>query len=1000
MPWSESPVPLIAKNGFCDRHPDIQLRKRNWRGKEKILLQSCPRCDKEHLLQMEQIMQSDVESSRQKPLNNSNASLTSSLQSPEIIRGSSTGRGRLAQNRFAMMMASSSASARPGYNQSCSAFDDHTAQLAAARSRSCRTGLGNIPESPVDVSPLEMVGVKGKSIRNLSLQSPESPLDISPLDMVGVKGRSRRNLGVQPPDPDGRRSQNSAASSRRLFVPPVIRERPVLKTTSSLLPAVSRMSNGAKKKDPPTGYSRSQHTLSTDPLSSRRLIDSIHSCSRNNKIGQPIMQGEVESVSSLEDSLSFGRALDCPESISTAVNATPPAAVEVPADKVASPKRNKSRNMRSRSPRRNLKVTKSGKMTRDNLLPNDQSIPSVDQTTPKDPMELAKARERQRRKVGAVSMDNGSILQDMKAFANYGTEAMSDLVRQPSTIAPVVSKSQKMVNALKDVYEEDEEKTRKCLNQLQAFCQENEDNQEGVLKAGGIEAIVEAMDKFPSHHGIQDEACWVLGTLAINDEQKSAIAEKGGLRAIILAMYLLETNAEFQATCLEVTNHLVDDHMLNKVVVCELGGISPIVTAMNEHSANTRVLGLAIMLLANIAADCGVAKTMIIEAGGIAAIFSAMMAHKASAEIQECGCGFIANLSCSNNTAKFMVSQSGGIGFILTAMKNHGPDPRVQEHALYALQNLAYDCLDTKNMIIEYGGLGPILDVMKSQRSEPTVISVACETIIMLIHRHESAKDAAYNFGAVKGTLSLLEDATLSAATHQSACQVLMNMTHNHTKNKERIAAGGGFPIILACLLNRPMDASLLEAGLKCLTSLTVNDQNKFIMNDACGIDVVVASMKNHPQHIGIQEAGVRTFLNLNCCSQIHAAIIECGGVEAILEAMENHLESIVIQEKASICLLELAVTCANKTDILVAGGLDLLLAAIKFNGTHSGVCKGACSALEALTAHDEPTRFEIAESLGFEAFDDAMRGIMRKADAHSQTSRGSDESSVEFAVG
>ena len=977
MTGSESRVHL-AKNGFCDRHPDIQLRKRNWRGKEKILLQSCPRCDQEHRLQMDQ-MQSEVESYRQQQPNISNTCLNTSSKSAGTIRDSPGARGRLGQNRYAMMMASSFSSARPGYNQSCSVFDQPNTQLVAARSRSCRAGLGDIPESPLDVSPLEMVGVAGKSRRNLDVKPPESPLDVSPLEMVGIKGKSRRNLFGYPPDPDGRKSQKSAASCRKLFVPPVIKENPVLETAEDKPTAVTRTSKGPKKKDPPTGYSRSpQQAPSIVPLSSRRT--SMSSRSRGIQ-GPPAVQEEMESISSLEDSLSFGRAVESQE------------AVEVPADKLASPKRTKSRKGRSRSPKRKLTVTRSGKMTRDMLVPKDK-------TNPKDPMELAKAQERQRRKVGAVSMDSGSIMQDMKAFANYGTESMSDLVRQPSTFAPRLTESDKILNALKGAYDEDPEKTRDCLNQLQTFCQENEDNQEDIVKAGGIEAVVKAMDRFPSHSGTQDEACWVLGTLAINDDHKSAIAEKGGLRAIILAMYLLENNAEFQTTCLEVISHLVNGHMLNKVVVCESGGISPIVTAMNQHSTSTRILGLAIMLLANIAADCGVAKTMIIEAGGIAAIFSAMMAHKTNVEIQECGCGFIANLSCSNDTAKFLVSQSGGIGFVLAAMKNHGPDPGVQEHALYALQNLAYDCLDTKNLIIEYGGIEPILAVMKGQRSEPAVISTACETIIMLIHRREYAKDAAFSFGAVKETLSLLEDASLSATTHQSACQLLMNMAHNHTKNKERIAAAGGFPIILACLLNRPMDAPLLEAGLKCLTSLTVNNQNKIIMNDACGIDVVVAAMKNHPQHIGIQEAAVRTFLNLGCCSKIHAAITECGGVEAILEAMENHLESIVIQEKVSMCLLELAASDINKTDIIAAGGLDLLVAAIKFNGKHSGICKGVCSALEALTAHDEATRFEIADLLGFESFDVAMRETMSKADDHSHISHGSDGSSAEFADG
>ena len=169
----------LAKNGFCDRHPDIQLRKRNFLRKETILLNSCPRCDKEHAIQIEQ-MKSQLEIYKQRmgcwdnttshmdigiplsvqPWPSSPQAPSQRIEHPPLsshTNSPTTARHQANHtHRYSMMMAShghgrtsSAPSSRPGHHQSCSAFDmAYTSSLPARRSSSCRTNLCDIPESP------------------------------------------------------------------------------------------------------------------------------------------------------------------------------------------------------------------------------------------------------------------------------------------------------------------------------------------------------------------------------------------------------------------------------------------------------------------------------------------------------------------------------------------------------------------------------------------------------------------------------------------------------------------------------------------------------------------------------------------------------------------------------------------------------------------------------------------------------------------------------------
>ena len=71
---------------------------------------------------------------------------------------------------------------------------------------------------------------------------------------------------------------------------------------------------------------------------------------------------------------------------------------------------------------------------------------------------------------------------------------------------------------------------------LRKLACKNDANRVAIAEPGGIRAILGAMQGHGGHAGVQDQGCGALRILAINDANRVAIAEQGGIRAILGAM--------------------------------------------------------------------------------------------------------------------------------------------------------------------------------------------------------------------------------------------------------------------------------------------------------------------------------------------------------------------------------------------------------------------------------------------------------------------------------
>ena len=114
---------------------------------------------------------------------------------------------------------------------------------------------------------------------------------------------------------------------------------------------------------------------------------------------------------------------------------------------------------------------------------------------------------------------------------------------------------------------------------------------------------------------VQQQTCWALRYLAVNDCNRVKIAEAGGIEAVVSAMKEHKTSVLMQErACVALRNLAVNDG--NKLKIAEAGGIEALVAGMEAHQTSVLVQEYACWALWYLAAQ-GSLSQRINAAGGV-----------------------------------------------------------------------------------------------------------------------------------------------------------------------------------------------------------------------------------------------------------------------------------------------------------------------------------------------------------------------------------------------
>eukprot|EP01116_Phalansterium_solitarium_P023314 TRINITY_DN809_c2_g1_i1.p1 TRINITY_DN809_c2_g1~~TRINITY_DN809_c2_g1_i1.p1 ORF type:complete len:257 (-),score=14.09 TRINITY_DN809_c2_g1_i1:235-1005(-) len=193
--------------------------------------------------------------------------------------------------------------------------------------------------------------------------------------------------------------------------------------------------------------------------------------------------------------------------------------------------------------------------------------------------------------IQVVSSDCGTVCDDMDV-------ASVDLHQPSSALLSLSAELLEMIAALLPAA--DLCRLATCHSRLRDVAH-SAGNEAKVAQAGGIEAIVAAMDTHRESIEVQCSACCALANIAYEDENKAKVALAGGIEAIVEAMNVHLDSASVQEhACWALFSVAFKDDQ-NRTTVALAGGIEAIVAAMTAHPDSAAVQRNACSALRDIA---------------------------------------------------------------------------------------------------------------------------------------------------------------------------------------------------------------------------------------------------------------------------------------------------------------------------------------------------------------------------------------------------------------
>lgn len=191
----------------------------------------------------------------------------------------------------------------------------------------------------------------------------------------------------------------------------------------------------------------------------------------------------------------------------------------------------------------------------------------------------------------------------------------------------------------------------------------------------------------PAKHDLDDEYGDYKARRDQVNKNRDTIARTGGLLAVVQNMERLTDHADIQVSACRALEKLALDGE-NETAIADVGGVEAILAAMMANFKNESLHEAAWGALMNLSCRNADSVMTVDTAGGMEAIIAAMQYHVTNADIQRNACGTLANLCISNETRRAALAKAGGFVAIAAALQRHWNDSDVKDEASSTLTAL------------------------------------------------------------------------------------------------------------------------------------------------------------------------------------------------------------------------------------------------------------------------------------------------------------------------
>ncbi|CAG9578247.1 conserved hypothetical protein [Leishmania major strain Friedlin] len=413
----------------------------------------------------------------------------------------------------------------------------------------------------------------------------------------------------------------------------------------------------------------------------------------------------------------------------------------------------------------------------------------------------------------------------------------------------------------------------------------NSDLKADVVRLGGVQVIMKALEEHYTSSGLVKNACRALAQVAFNSEcYRDEMSAKGVITFIIRGMAQHPNYDRAQMHGCVALSYLSWTNEDNAAQITANHGYKVVVDAMRNHPSNHEVQEHACRALANIS---NVSLTDSLAA--LEQIVAAMRRHENISEVQEEACRAIVTLSLVSPSNKDRLYQLFGADAVIAAMKRFPQIQLVQQEACNALAHLAYEHTDLNRAVTRLGGVSLLLAAMRTHKSSPKVQLNACGGLSALAFDNTVAQQQIFELGGVQCVTHAMDNFERLRML-ELGCSVLGTLAWN-TEIKERVAVDA-IPEILKAMRTHSNNALLQKSTCRAISQFAFNSEsNRQLLADYGAIPLIVNAMRAHltTEKLTVHALKALTYLCWEN-TQVAETIIN-ERIEEVLQRIIEHYE-------------------------------------------------------------------------------------------------------------
>ena len=219
-----------------------------------------------------------------------------------------------------------------------------------------------------------------------------------------------------------------------------------------------------------------------------------------------------------------------------------------------------------------------------------------------------------------------------------------------------------------------------CLETLLELARKREENKHKIIfENSTFDAIIEAMQIYRGQSAeVQQQACGVLWSLAMNPNHRKHVAQRGGCKAILDAMLAHTETVEMQVLALGAIKALSFDN-ISQSTLRSHGALSIISETMKTHMRSSVVQSDGSVILGNLTMNHTNDFVAPVTGQEVDALVHAILAHPDSLDVHESACFTLMSLAMSAENVKLIRNNPLTRTSIDLACQNHPEVRRILE---------------------------------------------------------------------------------------------------------------------------------------------------------------------------------------------------------------------------------------------------------------------------------------------------------------------------------